>query len=254
MSLNEAQQLFAALVTRDSDVDSALRDATLVGDEELSAAERARIYSDMYLFRLVDALREDYPLLARLVGGDAFFALSSEYVRAYPSQAPSLAQLGRQLPAFLRENPRGRSDLADLAALEWARASAFIAPDAEPADSAALDALAANPAAARIVLVPSVRLLSLEHDAPELWADLEAGRDPGPPHRSASCVLVWRKGFEVFHASVSPEELAALAALQRGAAFGEACESFATLPDGAAAAFDAVTSWCGEGLIAAIET
>jgi hypothetical protein len=253
MTLSDAQQLFAALVTGESDVDPALRDATLVGDGELSAAGRARIYSDMYLFRLVDALREDYPLLARLLGGDGFFALASDYVRAHPSRAPSLAQLGQHLPAFLRENPRGRADLADLATLEWARASAFIASDAEPINSAALGPLAQNPAAARMVLVPSVRLLLLEHDAAALWAELEAGRDPGPPERSASCVLVWRKGFEVFHAAVSSQELAALAALQRGATFGEACESFATLPDAASAAFEALASWCGEGLICAID-
>jgi hypothetical protein len=254
MRLAEAQRLFAALVVRDAEIDPAIRDATLVGNGDLSAAERARIYSDMYLYRLVDALREDYPFLARLLGGDAFLALASEYVRAHPSQAPSLAHLGRHLPAFLRERPRGRADLADLAALEWARATAFIAPDAEPIDIATLGgALADNPAAAHIVLIPSVRLLSLEYDAAALWSDLEAGGDPDPPHRSATSLLIWRKGFEVFHAPVSADELASLAKVQRGATFGEACDSFAVLPEPARAAFDALASWCGEGLIAAIE-
>jgi hypothetical protein len=251
MNLARTQELFAALVTGEP-VDPALRDASLAGDRELSAGERIRIYSEMYLFRLADALREDYPQLARLLGADGFFALAADYVRANPSRNPSLAHLGRDLPALLAARQGGRADLADLAALEWARAEAFIAPDAQAVDSSALAALAEDAAAARIVLSPSVRLLSLEHDAASLWADLEAGRDPSPPVRTRTTLLVWRKGFEVFHAPVPAEELAALEAVQRGATLGEACEPFAGSPEPVHAALQAVASWCGEGLICGI--
>jgi hypothetical protein len=252
MRLAEAQDLFAALVTGAGPVDPAACDECLAGDAELSATERARIYSDMYLFRLVDALHEDYPLLARLLGDDAFFTLCAAYVRAHPSRNPSLARLGAELPSFVRERAALRSDLPDLAALEWARAEAFIAPDAAPVGETALRALGADAASARLALVHSVRLLSLEHDAAALWADLEAAREPGPPLGRPTSLLVWRKEFEVFHAEVSPEELAALSALRRGATLGEACEAFATLPDPARAALDALASWSGEGLIVRI--
>ena len=252
MRLAEAQDLFAALVTGERPIDAPAREACLAGDAELSTAERARIYSDMYLFRLVDALREDYPLVARLLGDGGFFALCAGYVRAHPSRNPSLARLGAELPAFVRERPSLRPDLSDLAALEWARAEAFIAPDADPLDETALQALGAQAASARLALVHSVRLLSLEHDAAALWADLEAAREPGPPLRRRISLLIWRKGFEVFHAEVSPEELAALSALRRGATLGEACEAFAALSDPTRAALGALASWSGEGLISRI--
>jgi hypothetical protein len=252
MKLAEAQDLFAALVTGEHPVDAAAREECLAGDARLSAGERARIYSDMYLFRLAEALREDYPLVARLLGDDAFLALCAEYVRAHPSRTPSLARLGAELPAFLRERPTSRPDLPDLAAIEWARAEAFVAPDDAPLDETALQTLGAGAASAHLSLVHSVRLLSLEHEAPALWADLEAGHEPGLPVRRPVSLLVWRKGFEVFHAEVSPEELGALAALRRGAALGEAFEAFAPLPDPAGAALDALASWCGERLIARI--
>jgi hypothetical protein len=251
--LSETQELFAALVTGEPAVDPAFGDACLVGNDELPALERARIYSDMYLFRLVDALREDYPQLARLLGADGFFALASDYVRGHPSRKPSLAHLGRELPSFLAARRNERADLPDLAALEWARAEAFVARDAQPLDSSALRALAESAATARIVLSPSVRLLSLRHDAASLWADLEAGREAGAPVYAPASLLVWRKGFEVFHAPISPEELESLQAVQRGATLGEACEPFAVLPQPAQAALDAVASWCGEGLICGIE-
>jgi len=102
----------------------------------------------MYLFRLVEALREDYRLVARLLGDDAFFALCAGYVGAHPSRNPSLARLGAELPAFLRERPAPRPDLADLAALEWARAEAFIAPDSAPLDETAVRTLGAGAASA----------------------------------------------------------------------------------------------------------
>ena len=253
MTLAEAQDLFAALVTGDGAIDPAAREALLSGDAELSASERARIYSDMYLFRLVAALREDYPLLARLVGDDEFFSLAKAYARAHPSRHPSLARLGVHLPAFLRGRAVARGDLADLAALEWARAEAFVAPDEEPLGEDALRSLGEDAASARLRLVPSVRLLPLEHDVAALWADLEASRAPGPPRRSPISLLVWRKGFEVFHTVVSPEELSALSAVQRGATLGEACAAFATLPDPAGAALEAIASWSGEGLLAGID-
>jgi hypothetical protein len=253
VNLAEAQDLFAALVTGERAVDPGAREALLVGDAALSAGDRARIYSDMYLYRLVDALREDYPLLARLLGEEGFFSLCADYVRAHPSRHPSLARLGEALSGFLRERPGSRPDLSDLAALEWARAESFVAADAAPLDETALRSLGEDAAAARLALVPSVRLLSLDHDAAALWADLEAAREPGPACARASSLLVWRKGFDVFHAEVTPEELSALGAAQRGATLGEACEAFAALPDPARAALDALASWSGEGLIARID-
>ena len=253
MTLAEAQDLFAALVTGDGRVDPAERDALLAGDAGLSASDRARIYSDMYLFRLVAALREDYRLLARLLGDEEFFSLGAAYARGHPSRHPSLSRLGADLPSFLREQKTSRADLADLAALEWARAEAFVAPDQEPLGEDALRSLGEQAASARLALVPSVRLLRLDHDAAALWADLEAAREPQPPRPGPASLLVWRKGFEVFHAAVSPEELSALEAVQRGTTLGEACETFATLPDPAGAALDALASWSGEGLLAGID-
>ena len=162
MRLAEAQDLFAALVTGEHPVDPAAREAFLVGDAGLSASGRARIYSDMYLFRLVDALREDYPLLARLLGDEEFFSLCADYVRAHPSRHPSLARLGWALPGFLRDRAAPRADLSDLAALEWARAEAFVAADAGPLDETALRSLGEDAASARLVLQAQAMFFHVE--------------------------------------------------------------------------------------------
>jgi hypothetical protein len=170
----------------------------------------------------------------------------------HPSRNPSVAHLGGALAGFLRGRPSPRPDLPDLAALEWARAEAFIAADAVPEDIAALERVGEALPGARLELVPSVRLVSVRYDAAGLWADLEAQREPPRPVESARSLLVWRKGFQVFHARIGQEELAALSAVQRGAPLGEACEAFAGIADPAKAALQALSSWFGEGLVARV--
>jgi Putative DNA-binding domain len=251
VNLAETQDLFAALTMRES-IDPVVRDTILEGDARLSSAERACIYSDMYLARLVDALREDYPLLARLVGNEQFFALAAEYVQAHPSRSPTLAHLGRVLSGFLHGRAAQRPDLAALSALEWARAEAFVAPDAEPQDVAALQALGEQLPTARLELVPSVRVLSLEYDVAPLWSDLDAGRDPSAPRPGPAFAVVWRRGFDVFHAPIASDERAALALVQQGKTVGEACEAFTGAADPVRAALDALSSWFGEGMVSGV--
>src|SRR5690242_2641025 len=64
MTLAETQALFHAAVTGEVRAPSLEIQRCFAGSPELTASERVGIYADMYLWRLVDALREDYPKLA----------------------------------------------------------------------------------------------------------------------------------------------------------------------------------------------
>lgn len=253
MTLAETQAAFHALATRAADPPSAAEDF-LVGSPELGAAERVGIYADMYLWRLADALREDYPKLAALLGGERFLALAEAYARQHPSDRPDLGQFGRRLPAFLRRFPAPeRGDLADLAALEWARSEVFFEA---PATHAGRDALAGlGPEAfldARLELVPAFRLLVLDHDAAAVWRLLERGEPAGPPLPGPVAVAVWRAGFDVFHARVDLDEALALEAAGRGEPMARVCAAFGRATDPAGAAFAALASWLDEGWVAAV--
>src|SRR5262249_592418 len=109
-------------------------DALIAGDERLPAAERLDIYANMYFFRLLDCLREDFPRLAPALGEDRFHNLATDYLLAHPSEHPSLRYLGRRLPEFLAGHALARESacLTDLARLEWTRADLFDASDARP--------------------------------------------------------------------------------------------------------------------------
>src|SRR5207237_1534176 len=117
--LRQLQDAFARLVDSPSErARSARARRILRGD----GSRGAQIYAEMYRLRLVAALREDFPDTAKLLGDQGFSELASAYAGAHPSDSFSLGRFGRALETFLRERPAPREDLADLAALEGARA------------------------------------------------------------------------------------------------------------------------------------
>jgi hypothetical protein len=250
MRLAEAQALFHAFATRSPEVSGHDPGEAFVGTPALPAAERLAIYANMYCWRLIDALREDFPKLVAALGDDGFCALAAGYVREHPSEEPSLSKLGRRVADYLVRHPAGRPDLPDLAQLEWARAEAF---EAEEVPLAGIDSLRAVPLAelphVRIALAPSVRLLRLEHDAPALWRAIEDRTALRPPCRSKVDVAVWRKEFEVFHAVLDADEARAVERAMGGGPLGAVCEPFTERGDAAAAALRAVASWFAEGWV-----
>jgi Putative DNA-binding domain len=255
VTLAETQALFHAAVTRAEGDRSLDIQRCFNGSAELSPAECVEIYADMYLWRLVDALREDYPKLAALVGDERFYALSEAYVREHPSRHHDLGRAGVHLPAFLRGHPDpGRPDLADLAALEWSRSEVFFEAEVERASSGALAALPAEEfPETRLHLVPALRVLTAEHDVVHLWRELEHGHPAPSPAPGVHAIAVWRSGFDVLHTSLELDEASALRAVGSGDPLSCVCAVFGAREDPARTAFNAITSWFGEGWIAAVE-
>ncbi|HSB19901.1 MAG TPA: DNA-binding domain-containing protein [Anaeromyxobacteraceae bacterium] len=255
MTLAETQALFAELVRRGPEADPAGLEACLAGTPGLPAAERVGIYAGMYLGRQVEALREEFPRLAGLLGEERFLALCRAYLSEHPSEHHDIGQLGRELAGFLRREPDPhRPDLADLAELEWTRSLAFGAAEAEAAGPEAFAGLAPEAfAAARIRLAPSLHLLHLGSGAASLWSALEAGEEPGPPLPAPTAVAVWRSGHRVLHAALGKDEARALAAALAGEPVERICAAFAGDPEPAAAAHAALSSWIEEGWVSRVE-
>jgi hypothetical protein len=162
-------------LVRAGKADPAAIESLIGGDERLPAAERLDIYANMYFFRLLDCLKEDFPRLAAALGEGRFHNLATDYLLAHPSGNPSLRYLGQRLPGFLAGHTLARESpcLADLARLEWDRADLF-----DAADSLALGRedvarlAAAHGGDLPLRTVEAFRLLRLEHDAPALWREL----------------------------------------------------------------------------------
>jgi len=243
-SLPELQQAFAALSTSLASEDTTCGAQQLVhGSDRLSAHDRMQIYANMFIWRQIDSLLEDFPKLAAL-SGDGFYSLCEAYLAAHPSQHYSLARLGRCLPSYLATEQL-RGDLSDLAALEWARCEVF-----DEATVPTLCALQLADVAQGLTIIPALRTLRLAHDAVGVWKAMEDGVAVPSLLPAATCVVVWRKGFDVFHVRLDPLEAEAFARAVAGHDLSRICEVFAEQPDPIGAALRVIGSWFSEGWIA----
>jgi len=244
MKLVDLQESFWRLITAPEPVAKVLPDlsardpglaplsAWIAAESEADAVARLDVYANMYFFRLLDVLRQDFPNLLKLVGDAAFHNLVTSYLLAHPSENPSLRWLGRHLPAYLEgaevADLRRRFPAAPaLARLEWVRGEVFDAEDAPTATQA--DLAAATPeawGAMRLRMQPGLRLLELDHAVLPLWLALERGETERPdPPAETSRAVAWRRGFHVYHRSVTAAEHACLAIAATGATFARLCET-----------------------------
>ncbi|HVO17644.1 MAG TPA: DNA-binding domain-containing protein [Anaeromyxobacter sp.] len=254
MTLAETQALFHAAITG-GEVSPAALEACFAGTPALPAADRVGIYAEMWLWRQVEALGAEFPAVRACVGGERFPELCRDYLRAHPSEHHDIGRLGRRLAEFLRLHPAPeRSDLGDLAELEWARSEVFCEAPASPVGREALAALGPEEfARARLRLVPALRLLSLAHRAQEPWRAAHRGEEPTPAAPGPAYLAVWRAGHDVLHAPLDAAEARALEAALAGAALSEVCASFAAADQPATVGFAALSSWLDEGWVAGVE-
>jgi hypothetical protein len=236
-------------------------DRWLAANNQEQASERLGIYAHMYFARLRESLREDYSACTHVVGDAVFERIVVRYLVTHPSDNPSLRHHGRHFPEFLRRQAAAlavdcgelRSDLADLAALEWARIEVFDAPEAATLGASTLAAL--EPAAwadLALRLIPAHRVVTSEHAIDALWLAAEHGGVIAGPRPEEQQLLVWRRGFSVFHRVVSGDEARALALLEHPATFAEVCTAFAHgRPIGEAAhrAVVALEQWLADQLL-----
>jgi hypothetical protein len=257
--------------------------ALVRGDDRAGADERVQIYAHMYRARLTEALGSQFPRLARWLGPQRFAELALAHLSEHPSRHFSLRFIGQRLPDWLerRRCDPGREDdprLADLAALEWARADVFDAADQAPLT---LDHLRAFPqerfAELPLRLIGAHRMITARAPLSDLWDALacDAGEDDASGAAAtpaiattgasgASCpeapiaerLLIWRQGVSVFHRSLEPAEASALASAAHGTTFGAVCDGLVDTgpPEQAAGrAFVWLSTWIADDLLTARE-
>jgi len=174
----------------------------------LTAEARIGLYATGYRLRLIECLRFEYPLLARLAGPTVFDLFAQGYVEARPSQSYTLYDFGAGFADYLEASrPPGDGTAqateavpAALARVERARAEVLRARGLERA----------APAAERPALLEmtglyrcgywrpdSVRLLSLPFDFAETLAAPDGKGPPPWPRPVPSRLAVARADYRV---------------------------------------------------------
>ncbi|HZS40434.1 MAG TPA: DNA-binding domain-containing protein [Polyangia bacterium] len=266
-SLRAVQERLHALITAPAGVragldalglDEAALAEIVRGDARRSPVERLDIYANMYFFRILDVLRDDFPSLAALTGPDRFHNLITDYLAACPPVHPSIRDVGARLPSFLAEHALAgeRPWLAELARLEWTRLDVFDAADAPLVTVDALRALDPDAfAALPLPLIPAHARLRTLYAVDETWRAVEGGHPPIDPTRAPRTLLVWRHDCAVFHRPVEKLESDALDLAAAGRPFGAVCDLVsARVPadDAPRVAFELLLRWTSDGLIAAV--
>lgn len=169
----------------------------------------------------IEALRQVYPAVERLLGADYFTALAALFSSQHPPCSAVLHEYGENLAAFIEQFPPlvAWPFLADVARLEWARLQAFHAADALPLQ---LDGLGEE-ALHRLLDVrlqwhPSVTLLRSAYPLRALWSGVKMPRAKGAGENA----LVWRQGLQLMTRTMDNGSADLLEQLQCLGSFSEA--------------------------------
>jgi hypothetical protein len=236
--------------------DDAILDS-VVDAPPLAPAARVRIYRIAYRVRLLDSLKDTYPVLFKILGDEVFENLGDAFIDAHPSVHRSIRWYGRELADFLAQRPPYAEQpiLAEIALFEWTLSEVFDAADAVPVGRDALQAV--DPESwdrLRFEFHPSVRLLDLTWNTVAVWQAMSRDEDPPRPEASETPIpwLLWRRELTNRFRSLDEAECAALEAARAGEPFGEICAALRTwlpeeeIPLGAATL---IGTWTDSGMI-----
>lgn len=260
-TLASLQSMFYQLVTAPSGVRTglssvALDEAALTnlvrGDERLGAVDRLDLYANMYFFRILDVLRDDYARLVQVVGDAPFHNLITDYLLACPPHSWTLRNAGDRLAAFVAQHPSGqkRPWLSDLARLERSRLEVFDAAEAEVLTMERVRAMRPEAYAALLVrTIPAHARIDVDYEIEPIWKVPDADATPRL-HRHP--VWIWRQETMVFHRPMTDVEAQLYPELSRGVRFDALCETIdAAWPerDAATQAFELLARLVEEGLL-----
>ena len=185
------------------------------------------VYQNNYRGQLMACLAEAFPQTLAWLGDEAFAAAAARHIDAHPPKSFTLDAYPGGLVESLRHMWPGDPEVAELAALEWQLAEAFVAADDRPLTPADLPRLDWERTSLR--LVASARIMRFASNAPQIWSAL-AGDVAPPAARIAAqraSFVVWRADFVCCFRQVQGAEAALLESLAQPRGFTDMCEELA---------------------------
>ena len=251
--LRKFQRMMAAAVLRPLDAHDNLQEKWVDGrpmdevaaefikpNDRLTSFERLQLYNRMYWFRILDAFRDDCPVLLSALGERAFGRLAQAYLEKRPSRSFTLRNLCSGLQDFIRGHPAftaPRTALAvDISRFEWAQTVAFDGESRPVVEAATL--ARTPPERLRLGLQPYVTLLDLRYPIDEyvirvkkrdaLRSEASNTQDSQAAHRairrarvprpSRTLVAVHRHENRLYYKRLDPAAFRILTALSQGEA------------------------------------
>lgn len=201
--------------------------ALFAGETE-QARQGLGIYRGNVKAHAAKAIAAAYPVIGKLVGGEFFLGLASEYQSRFPSASGDLNEYGEAFAAFLADFPPAREIpyLADVARLEWRVHRAHHAADPGPFDPARLACVPAEQQLhLRPRLHPACHVLPSAYPIARIWEvhqDIFNGEFEVEFAGNPANALVFRPRFRVEVAQIDDAQAAFLQAALDGQTLGVA--------------------------------
>jgi hypothetical protein len=239
----------------------------------LTGVERLEIYQHAYFARLLECLREEFPVLEHALGREAFDQFALGYLEDQPSRSYTLNDLGRSFPHYLaasrpseyEEVDSGLADwagfLVDLARLEWTYNEVFDGPGVEDKLTMLAEELARVPPetwpGVRLRPVPCLRLVQANYPVHRYYRSVRDEEDPSIPAKEETWLAITRRDFVVRRHELSRLQFALLEALTQDKPIIEAIQTAALAgPDVDSLEADLhgwFQQWTREGFFEAVE-
>lgn len=225
----------------------------------LTAEERIHIYANAYYARLMECLRESFPVLKRTLGEDVFNEFAFEYLQRFPPKSYTLGRLGDHFAEFLeltrpdrvRNEDTGEPPvpqpgvdanwpdfLIDLARLEWTIEQVFDGPGVEKEKLLSANDLLAIPptdwARARLVPVVCLTLLKFRYPVNGYYTAMrKAAEDETiePPPSDEQFLALNRRDYVVRRIELSRSQFVLIEAIMAGRTLADAIGAAAEFVD-----------------------
>ena len=193
----------------------------------LTSEQRAGVYRGMYLARLGEALRNDYPVVGAYLGKEQFDRLVEGYVDEYPSRSYTLNRLGDHLPRYLAEAPglQRRGLLVDLARFELLITEVFDEAQDDALDQSVIKAVPPDDWG-RAVLQPvsAFRLGRFDYPVDRFKEAYRDERDYPAGSKAETFVAIYRRDYRVYWIDLDEAEHFLLQRLADGETLGSGIE------------------------------
>lgn len=251
MRLAELQTKFQArILDGNQTILSSIKDSRRTDRAALFA-----VYYDAYRLRLAEFLSNDFPMLRKYIGEEAFGRLAEDYIESAPSRHRNARWYGGRLPDFMHETLPWRTNQTAIALAQFERALSDVF-DAADAPVAAMGSLRDTSAEAWPHLTfgfhPSVTLLDLYGGTVGIYEALADGKEPPATRKSSEAILFWRNDGQSFYRPVAEDERLALLEAMKWRRFAEICALLAFQnndKDVSERAAGFLSQWFADGLI-----
>ncbi|MRW93191.1 DUF2063 domain-containing protein [Duganella sp. FT80W] len=225
--------------------------------QRLGPDARLAVYQNNYRSQLTACLEHSFPLLRGWMGSDAFLGMAVRHIDACPPHGWTLDAYADGFHQTLEAAYPNHPDLRELAWIEHALNTAFVAADATPVSVDQLTTLDWDHAVLR--LTPSLQLRAATTNAEAIWSALWEQR-PAPEGEMLATpggYIVWRRGSNSMLRMAEALEYAALLQVSRDGRFSALCDWLVEQcgeQDGIAQAGALFAHWLGAELITGIDT